>query len=289
MVETANVGTASLVLLILGAVLFMLGPVALALVWKTRKKELMSTILIGAATFVLFALILEKPIQNVLLFPTVLGLQEHAVSSFLSAHPVLLALAAGLFPGVFEETGRLIALKTVLKKRRNKETAISCGIGHGGFEVMLIVGVAYVQYVAYAIMINAGTFQTVVDQVAAQAPEQLGSVQEVVNLLASFSMANLGLDLIERVFAVLFHIGASILVFYACKDGKRFWLYPLAILLHSVMDFLAALYLFEVIHLSPWALEVLVAAFGCLVFFGAYCLLYRKDRENSPTALSNPG
>ena len=281
MIENAHVGTASFIWLIAGAVLWIAVPVAAALLWKVRKKEPVTSILIGAAAFLLFALLLEKPIQNVLAFPAAMGLPEHAVSRFLSANPVLLALAAGLFPGVFEETGRLAAFQTVLRKRRNRETSISYGIGHGGFEVILILGLAYIQYIAYAVMINTGIFGTVIDQVAAQAPEQLGSIKAVVNLITGFSFTDLGIAFVERVFAVLFHIGASILVFYACRDKKRFWLYPLAIVLHTGMDFIAALRIFDVISLSPWALEGILAVFGSLTFFGAYFLLYRKDKTDT--------
>ncbi len=275
MIESAYVGTVSFVCLVAGAVLWIAAPIAVALIWKTRKKEPVTSILIGAAAFLLFALILEKPIQNVLVFPTVMGLPEHAVSRFLSANPVLLALVTGLFPGVFEETGRLVAFQTVLRKRRNRETSISYGIGHGGFEVILILGLTYIQYIAYAVMINTGTFVTVIDQVASQAPEQLGNVEAVVSLLTGFSFADLGIAFVERVFAVLFHIGASILVFFACRDKKRFWLYPLAIVLHTGMDFIAALSIFNVISLSPWALEGFAAVYGLLTFFGAYFLLYK--------------
>ena len=275
MIESAYVGTVSFVCLVAGAVLWIAAPIAVALIWKTRKKEPVTSILIGAAAFLLFALILEKPIQNVLVFPTVMGLPEHAVSRFLSANPVLLALVTGLFPGVFEETGRLVAFQTVLRKRRNRETSISYGIGHGGFEVILILGLTYIQYIAYAVMINTGTFVTVIDQVASQAPEQLGNVEAVVSLLTGFSFADLGIAFVERVFAVLFHIGASIVVFFACRDKKRFWLYPLAIVLHTGMDFIAALSIFNVISLSPWALEGFAAVYGLLTFFGAYFLLYK--------------
>ena len=166
-----------------------------------------------------FSLILGKPIQNVLAFPTAMGIPDHAVSRFLNANPVLPALVAGLFPGLFEETGRLVAFKTVLKKRRNRETSISYGIGHGGFEGILISGIAYVQYIAYAVMINIGTFGTVIDRAASQAPEQIGSIEAVVNTLTSFLFADLGIAFVERIFAVLFHIGAS---FYACKNKKNF-------------------------------------------------------------------
>ena len=276
MTDYPHVGTASFIWLITGAVLWIALPLLLAILWKIRKKEPFISILTGAAAFLLFAVILEKPIQNVLAFPSAMGLPEHAVSRFLNAHPVLLALVAGLFPGVFEETGRLIAFKTVLKKRRNRETAISYGIGHGGFEVILILGLTYLQYIAYAVMLGTGSFGAVVDQVASQAPEQLASVETVVKLIAGFSFADLGIAFVERIFAVLFHIGASILVFYACRDKKRFWLYPLAVVLHTGMDFIAGLSIFNVISLSPWALEGIVALFGSLAFFGAYFLLYKK-------------
>lgn len=277
MTENAHVETASFVLLIAGVVLWIAVPVAGALIWKVKKKEPVTSILTGAAAFLLFTLILEKPIQNVLAFPTAIGLSEHAVSRFLRANPVLLALVAGLFPGVFEETGRLIAFQTVLRKHRNRETSISYGIGHGGFEVILILGLTYIQYIAYAVMINTGTFGAVIEQVASQAPEQLGNVESVVSLLTGFSFADLGIAFVERIFAVLFHTGASILVFYACRDKKRFWLYPVATVLHTGMDYIAALNIFNVISLSPWALEGIAAVFGLLTFFGAYLLLYRKD------------
>ena len=277
MLENAHVGVASFAFLITGAVIFIIAPLVMAVIWKIRKNEAFQTIIVGAVTFLLFALILERPVQNVLAFPTAMGLSDHAVSRFLNANPVFLALVAGLFPGVFEETGRLVAFKTVLRKRRNRETSISYGIGHGGFEVMLILGLTYIQYIAYAVMINTDTFGAVIDQVKAQAPEQLASVETIVGLLTGFSFTDLFVAIIERIFAVLFHIGASILVFYACRDKKRFWLYPLAIVLHTGMDFIAGLTIFHVISLSPWMLEGICAVFGLLTFFGAFFLLYKKD------------
>lgn len=277
MTENAHVETISFIWLIVGTVLWVAVPVAVAIIWKVKKKEPFTTILIGAATFLLFALILEKPIQNVLAFPTAMGLPDHAVSRFLSANPILLALVSGLFPGVFEETGRLVAFKTILRKRKNRETSISYGIGHGGFEVILILGITYIQYIAYAVMINTGIIGIIINQVASLAPDQLGSVESVVNLLTGFSFADLGIAFVERIFAVLFHIGASILVFYACRNKKSFWLYPFAILLHTAVDFIGALSIFNVIHLSPWVLEGIIAVFGLLTFLGAYFLLYKKD------------
>lgn len=276
--ELAKVGTNAFAALGVGAVLAIIIPIAIALIWKFKKKERFTTILVGVAAFVLFAMIIEKLIQNVLIFPTQMMLPDHAVSRFINARPLLWALVVALFPGVFEETGRLIAFKTVLRKRKNRETSISYGIGHGCGEAMILLGITYIEYIVFAVMINLGTFQTVIDQATAQAPDQINTVYALAGQIASFSMASLGVALFERVFAVLFHIGASILVFYACKDKNKTWLYPLAIILHTAMDFIAALTLTGIWTPSTWLLEAIVAVFGILVFCGAYFLLYRKDK-----------
>lgn len=277
MTEFAKVGSAQIGLLVLGAILMIAFPLMIAIIWMKKKKERFTTVLAGAATFLLFAAILEKPLQALLIAPTQMGLADTGISQFLNARPILWAFIVGLFPGVFEETGRLVAYKTVLKKRKNRETSISHGIGHGCFEVIFIMGVAYVTYIAYAIMINTGTFGTVVDQVMSQDPDQAEALKAVASGIASFSFVNLVLGIVERIFAVLFHIGASIIVFYACKDKSRFWLYPLAILLHTAMDFVVGLTSAGVWDPSVWVLEGINAIFGVLTFCGAFLLLYKKD------------
>ena len=268
--EVTNVGISSMIWLGIGAVLGIVVPLGIAIWWTIRKKENFTTILIGAAVFVLFTLLLEKPIQNALILP------DHGVSRFINARPVLWAFVVGLFPGVFEETGRFVAFKTVLKKRKNKETSISYGIGHGGIEAIIIFGMTYITYLSYAVMINTGTFQTVIDQVMAEAPDQLGVVYQTMDAIATFSFGTLSLGLLERVGAFLFHVGASILVFYACRDRRKFFLYPLAVLLHTAMDMFCGLYLNGTLQISQVVLEIVIIIYGILVFIGAY-FIYKND------------
>ena len=252
-----------------GAVLAFLVPIAVAAIWIIKKKEPFTTVLIGTAAFILFAIALEKPIQNMVIDTS------GAFGRFLEGRPILWALVVGLFPGVFEETGRLVAYKTVLKNRKNRETAISYGIGHGGMEVMLVLGASYITDLVYSVMVNTGAFGTVVNAVAAETPELLETITAIPAQLAAFSFGTLGLALFERLSAVLFHIGASILVFYACKD--KFWLYPLAILLHTAMDFFAGLLMVGVFNPPIWVFEMIIAAIAASVFLAAYFGLYKKD------------
>ena len=274
------VGNEAMAVLIVGTILMILAPVAIALVWKIKKKERFTTVLVGAASFIVFALFLEKIIQAIVIMPTSLGLPESGLSTFLNANPIIWSLVVGLFPGIFEETGRLVAFKTLLRNRKNKETAISYGLGHGGIEVIMILGVTYIGNIVLAIMINAGEFQSIVDSVAAQAPDQVGTITALAAQLSALTFAEFGLAVVERIFAVLFHIGASILVFYACRDSKKIWLYPLAIIIHTAMDFVAGLYSAGVLVVPVWGLEIIMAVFGLAVFAWAYLGIYRKDNAS---------
>lgn len=279
MADYGYVSTMSIIWMVLGLIIFVTVPIILSIIWLVKKKERITTILVGAVAFILFALIIEKPIQNVLAFPTAMGLPDHILSNFLNTNPVLLALVAGLFPGVFEETGRLVAFKTILRKRKNRETSLSYGIGHGGIEVVFLLGLSYINYIIYAIMINTGVMQFTIEQMMEMAPEQVGQLEQIVLIMTTFSGTTLLINVVERVFAVMFHIGASMLVFYACKDKDKFWLYPLAIILHTLMDFVAALVIFNVISISDWGLEIIVAIMGIAVFFVPFFLLYRRDKK----------
>ncbi|MCR5476212.1 MAG: YhfC family intramembrane metalloprotease [Lachnospiraceae bacterium] len=282
--EFAKIGSVQMTLLILITVLAFAVPLAIAIIWTVRKKERFTTVLVGAATFFLFVIVLEKPIQNVLVVPTQMGLPEHAAAAWIGARPLLMALILALFPGVFEETGRLIAFKTVLKNRKNRETSISHGIGHGGFEVMFLIGVSYLGYLSYAFMINSGTFGMVVEQVKALAPDQADQLILLARQMAELTAPSILLVMAERTFAVLFHIGASILVFYACRDRERFWLYPVAILLHTALDFVSALMYVDLIRIPVWLMEGVIVIFGIGTFCAAYFLLYRKDKPKPEAA-----
>ena len=252
----------NVVLLVIGALLAFAVPVVVSVVWTKKKGEHFTTALVGAACFLLFAIVLEKPIQNVLVFPVQMGLSEHAVSRFLNARPVLWAFVLGLFPGVFEETGRLVAFRTLLRKRSNRETAVTFGLGYGGFEVMMILGMTYVSYIAVYVLIKSGAYSSFPEEVM---PQFFAIALEI----DSFSTGTLVLAVAERVFAVLLHTGLSIMVFYACRD-KKYVLYLLAVVLHTLLDFIACL------SIPLWVIEIIVALFGTGVFLVSYRLLYLK-------------
>ena len=272
--EFGTVSTSSLLFMLLTAVLGIALPLITAIIWCKKKHEPFTTVLVGAATFLLFAIVIEKPLQAL-----VISL-DSPVSQFVNARPVLWGIIVGLFPGVFEETGRFVAFKTVLRKRKQRETGLSHGIGHGGFEALFILGITYIEYFVFAIMLNQGSFvELMIEPVKdTLTPEVVKQITGIVEQITTFSAATMGIALADRLIAVLYHIGASIMVFYAVKDKKKWWLYPLSILIHTVIDGLLGLQLAGVFELSDVANEIIFAVEALAVFLGAFFLLYKKDQ-----------
>ena len=62
MIEFDKIGYAQIGLLVLGTILMFVVPLVIAIVWTKKKKERFTTVLVGAATFFLFAMVLEKPL-----------------------------------------------------------------------------------------------------------------------------------------------------------------------------------------------------------------------------------
>ena len=242
-------------------------PVVICIWWLLKKKEKFTTVLIGAATWFVFAVLLEA-IPKYLLFNPATSLGKSIVGN-----AALYTVIGALMAGIFEETGRIVAFKTLLRKRTNKETGISHGIGHGGFEAMFLLAVTGIQYITYASMINSGAFQTVVD-IASAAGADVSSLEAVPASIMAITPMSGVLSVVERAFAILLHIGLSILVFNAVRRSKIGY-YFLAVLLHALFDVPAALYQRGVLNI--YIVEVMLAIYSVLFFVIVYRTLYKRD------------
>lgn len=223
-------------------------PIGLMLCFR-KKGGKWTVFLIGAVTFILFAMILESILHN-LLFLTPLW-------PVLQGNIWLYGLYGGLAAGVFEETGRLFAFKLFLKNEREPITALSYGIGHGGAEAILLVGLTMVNNLVLTAAVSAGG---ITDPAVLELAEQLASTPAGMFLWAAF----------ERVGAIIVHLSNSVLVFAAVKTPGKKWLFPTAILIHAVTNFIAAVanaYLpVAVMELIVLVIAVMAALFARTVY-----------------------
>jgi uncharacterized membrane protein YhfC len=115
----------SLIVMAADAVLGIAIPVCLSIYLVRKHRARLSTILIGAGTFILFALVLESIMHQLVL--------KGPLGASILDNTLLYAIYGGLAAGVFEETGRFLSMKFLMKKEPSTPLpGVAYGIGHGG-------------------------------------------------------------------------------------------------------------------------------------------------------------
>lgn len=213
----------------------------------------------GCITFVLFAFVLEQIAYYFFM--------KTALWTTITSNVLLLGVVGGLFAGVFEETGRFVAFKTVLRKKRgNDHNALMYGAGHGGVEAVILLSAGMVVNVIFSLQFNAGV------------DSPFGGLNEAQTLLnLPFWMLLVGA--VERIAAVTIHISLSVLVWFAAKNGKKFWLYPLAIFLHLFVDAIAVI--LSRYGVNVWIIEGTV--YATAIAFVLIAIAVWKRNYTAPT------
>lgn len=248
-------------------------PIALMLVWKKRTGSKILWTLVGAVTFVLFALVLEDMLHTYAL------LSDNNVSRFLEANPWAYVLYAGFAAGIFEEVGRFAAFKLALMKRTERKVSVMYGIGHGGIEAIILCGIGMVANLIVSVMLNTLGIEGYGALVGAEL------AQTNLDALCSVSAPTFLVGGIERISAIALHISLSVLVFLAAKRKGKGYLFPVAILIHAGIDCFAMLYRIGVITSIAW-LEFGVAVGTVATAFYAF-RLYRSDAANDAPDVEN--
>lgn len=248
--ENIVIGKGSIPALAITAALMLALPVIIFVCWRKTHKEKLNIgyLIAGAAGFIVSARVLELGVHYVCL------LMDNPVSRFINGSTLAYVVYGTVMAGVFEECGRHIILKYILKKHRARENAVLYGIGHGGIEIWAVLLPTVVTYLVIAVLFSQGNPEEALralkiteDTAAAALP--------TVQAAAAFDYAAMAIHIIERLLAMLAHIGLTVIVFCGVKTAKKGCL-PLAILLHMLMDAFPALYQRGVIPLwtvEPWA------------------------------------
>lgn len=270
--ENIVIGKSSIPSLIITVILMIAIPVCFFLCWRRKHREQTKIrwLIAGAVGFIVSARVLELGVHYFCI------IADNPVSRFINGNTAAFVLYGITMAGVFEECGRYVILKYVMKKNRTRENAVLYGIGHGGIEILAIILPLMLTYLAVAVLFSQGDVENalrtlnITEETAAAA---LPSVQAA----AAFDYAMMAMNVIERLFALLFHIGLTVIVYYGVVNAGKACL-PLAILLHMLMDTFPALYQRGLVPL--WTVEVWAAAWTVVAVFIAV-KLYRKMKSSS--------
>lgn len=231
------VSTASMIAIIITLFITLIAPVIVWIIYgvKNKGKGVWKALALGAAGFVLLQMIIRMPILNIVSLVPGFG-------TFVAEYYVVYCLILAFTAALFEVVARFGVAK-ILQKKINYEQGVAAGLGHGGIEAILIVGMTYINNLLYAIMINSGTFAQTIEAVAAtdttgMAEAQLLAIQASLVEAPSYLFYLAGY---ERVLTVIFHTAMSLLVCYLVYKKKAVLGVGIAFVMHFLVDFIAPL------------------------------------------------
>lgn len=228
-------------------------PLGALLILALRRKGGVKPYAIGALAFFVSQVMLRIPLLQVVLpkMDWFLYLQYNVWGY---------ALFLGLTAALFEETARWIFMRLWMKNNRCISDGVAFGLGHGGIEAVLLVGINCVLNLFAMIALNRGTFDSFLGGIAS------GQLTQVTEQLASLDFWTALTAGGERLIVIVFHIAASILVLKAVTESKiRF--YWLAVAGHTLLDALAVILMAAGVGRAGQ--ELFVAAFTAAMLFTA--------------------
>lgn len=212
---------------ILSIALTIIAPILLAL-WLRRSFRV-SWFLFGVGTLTFIgSQIVHLPLLNLL---SKWGVLPANSTSLEGAALWQTAAILGLAAGICEEPARVLAF-WLLKRSRKLEDSLMLGLGHGGIEAMILVGILAAGSIAQLFALRGqdlGALQL--------SPEQLTFVNQQMLLFERTPLLGF-MPLVERLLAISLHVILTLMVFKAFQDHKPIWV-VVAILYHTLVDFAA--------------------------------------------------
>ena len=247
---TSGVSNAALAAMIMTLVLSTIIPIAAAIIVAKRWKNVFGAVIAGALTFFFMQMVLRIPILQLLL-------PRFGWFKAFSARPIAFLVFLSFSAALFEESGRFLAFRLLLKDRLVYQSGIAFGIGHGGIEAMLLVGATYVNNLAFSFMLNAGKLETFLEGKLDPA-----TITYIGNALSTTPPDTFLAAGVERVLTMVFHVALSVMILEGIVYGRACRFYLFALLAHGSVNLLVA----SVVRAtgSLWLTELLIAIVAVL-------------------------
>ena len=204
-------------------------PVIVLIVYalKNRKQGVAGAWFIGAAGFFVTQIVIRVPILSTLsLMPGFMAFAEN--------HYVVYSLMLGLTAALFEVVGRYASAK-ILSKNLTFTKGFAAGLGHGGIEAIILIGMTYVSNLLYVVMINSGAIEGVIAQTEAMGVD-VAPVYALVDTLVNGPAYLYLLAGYERILAMIGHVAMTLVVFYFMSKEETLKGIGICVLYHFVMD-----------------------------------------------------
>jgi uncharacterized membrane protein YhfC len=253
----------SIIFMALSAIISIGLPIFLFTFFHKKYKAPVLPMIVGITAFIIFVLVLERSIHLI-----VLG------KFALKQKPFIYMLYGTLMAGLFEETARFLSFNILKRKYNGINTGLSYGIGHGGIEAIILSGIAMINAIVFSIIINTGSLEIITGKLQGEALDQINTQ---ITTLISTAPYLFFIGGIERIFAIGIQMSLSIIIFYSVFCKGKWWLYPIAIIIHAIIDSPAALMQAGAIN-NVFIVEGLVCLSSILIMLLAK-VIHKKLKE----------
>ena len=254
----------------LGCVLL---PLAAFLVVRAKSKNITGALLAGVISFFVMQGIIRFSILKVLA-------TKEWYFNFAQNNYFILVLIVAFSAAAFETAGRYLTMKLLMKDTVSYYGGISHGIGHGGIEMILLITVSYISYLAVALQINSGAFQTLIDSAKAAGAQGEIVVQQLEmtrDVLIATPAKEFAIAFVERFFTLFFQIGLSLMMAEGIVRRKVLPFTGIVLLLHTAVDTAGPMLM--KLGVSVYIVEGVIGLFAAGMFI--YTLTSKKRFEKA--------
>jgi len=199
---------------------------------KNKKQGIVSAWLLGAAGFFVTQMLIRLPILT--------ALQSQSwFAGFAQNNLFLYSFGLAFTAGLFELAGRFAVAK-LMEKRLTWKRSLAAGLGHGGIEAMLLIGMTYVNNLIYIGMINSGYYDILIAQTAGMGVD-VSQLELIRAQLVGMSPSMFLLAGFERLLAMTGHLAMSVLVCYGVAHKKVGICVLMCLGIHTLIDLTAGI------------------------------------------------
>lgn len=235
------VSSASVLAMSFTALVSLVLPVALAVFFCMTRRMNWRLILTGLSVFSVTQVFIRMPLLNLLSATEWYA----AIAQNLWLLGIVLALSAALL----ENWGRYFGARFFAKGCSAYRDGLAYGLGHGGIEAFIVMGMNSFNNLYLALAVNNGTLDAMAENATAEQIEIVRAA--LVDTPAShFLMAG-----VERLMVMIIQVALSVVVFYAIRTGRKSYVW-VAVAAHFVVDYPIVV----LQNSSMWLVEGFIAA-----------------------------
>lgn len=194
---------------------------------KNKRQGIVGAWFLGALGFFVPQIVIRVPLLSAL------SLGE-SFTAFIENHYLLYALFLGITAALFEAAGRYACAK-ILSNNLTYKRGIAAGLGHGGIEAIVLIGMTYVSNLLYSVMINSGAIEGMIEETAGMGVD-VEAVYALVDTLVNSPSYLYLLAGFERILTMTVHVAMTLLVFYFMWKEETWKGLGICVLYHAVVD-----------------------------------------------------